>query len=187
MFVGTRTRSLVLAGTIATLFAALGATQSQASIVAPGSACPGQQNQQAPEGKQESAMRCLIDYARSHSGVGGLDSNRALEQAAGRKRKDVVECGFSHTACGRESDLWPHEFGYTSGASSWALGENLAWGRSSNGSARNILKAWLASASHRSTMLNGSFEDLGIGLYRGSFGGGGDAGVWVLQVGCRGC
>jgi hypothetical protein len=36
-------------------------------------------------------------------------------------------------------------------------------------------------------MLNSSFEDLGIGLYRGSFGGGGDAGVWVLQVGCRGC
>ena len=36
-------------------------------------------------------------------------------------------------------------------------------------------------------LLANSFEDLGIGLYRGSFNGGKNAGVWVLQVGCRGC
>jgi uncharacterized protein YkwD len=99
----------------------------------------------------------------------------------------VVECGFSHTACGRQADLWPHKYGYTSGVGSWALGENLAWGRGGRGSARMILKAWLASPPHRSTMLANSFEDLGIGLYRGSFNGGSNAGVWVLQVGCRGC
>ena len=186
MFKGIRTRSLILIGATTVLCAAGGAP-AQASLVAPGSACKGQQNQNAPESQQEDAMRCLIDYARDRSGVRDIDSNRKLEKAAGRKRGDVVRCGFSHTACGRQADLWPHKFGYTSGAGSWSLGENLAWGRGGRGTARMIVKAWLASPPHRSTMLAGSFEDLGIGLYRGSFSGGRDAGVWVLQVGCRGC
>jgi uncharacterized protein YkwD len=187
MLKGIRRRSVLLIGATALTCAAFGATQAQASLVAPGSACSGQKNANAPEPRQEDAMRCLIDYARDHSGVRDLDSNRKLEKAAGRKRKDVVECGFSHTACGRQADLWPHKFGYTSGVGSWSLGENLAWGRGKRGTARMILKAWLDSPPHRSTMLAGSFEDVGIGLYRGSFSGGRNAGVWVLQVGCRGC
>ena len=184
---GFRTRSLIIGFTLAIVAGALPATAAQASLVAPRSACSGQANEQAREGDQEDAMRCLINYARDHAGVGGLSKHSKLEKAAGRKQRDIVNCGFSHTACGLQADLYPHKFGYTQGTLGWALGENLAWGRSGEGSARNVLEAWLASPGHRSTMLHGAFDHLGLGLYRGSFGGKRDTAVWVLEVGCRGC
>jgi uncharacterized protein YkwD len=162
------------------------AGSADASMVAPRSKCDGQTNIKAPESVQEDAMRCLINFARKHAGSGGLGSDRALERAAGRKVGDLMDCGFSHTACGNPFDLYAHRFGYASG-SGWQVGENLAWGRGKRGSARNILQAWLNSPPHRETMLRGSFDDLGLGLRRGGFNGSNDAGVWVLEVGCHGC
>ena len=164
------------------ILAGLPAAEANADLVAPGSKCPGQQNYNAPEPEQERAMRCLIDHARSNP-----RSHKALERAAGRKVGDIFDCGFSHTACGRPFDLYPRQFGYTAGVSGWRLGENLAWGKRKNGSARQIFKAWLASPPHRATMLNGAFEHLGIGLKRGRFAGSSQVAVWVLQMGCRGC
>ena len=127
-------------------------------------------------------MHCLIDHAR-----GSTASHSALEQAAGRKVGDIFDCGFSHTACGLAFDTYAKRYGYASGTSSWKLGENLAWGKSKRGSARQIFKAWLDSPPHRATMLDGSFEDIGIGLKQGRFGGNSKAAVWVLTIGCRGC
>ena len=162
--------------------AALPAT-AQGGIVASEASCPGQQNTHASERKQEHAMRCLIDHARSAS----TKSHRALERAAGRKVGDLFDCGFSHTACGRSFDTYPKRFGYASGTSGWRLGENLAWGKRDRGSAREVLKAWLDSPPHRETLLDGSFEHIGVGLRRGHFNGSADAAVWVLVIGCRGC
>jgi uncharacterized protein YkwD len=153
---------------------------ADAGLVAPRSKCSGQANHKAPEPVQEDAMRCLINYARDHSGGGNLNAHRALERASGRKVGDVVNCGFSHTACGNPADLYARRFGYASGNFQW--GENLAWGRGKRGSARNIIQAWLSSPPHRSTMLRGSFDDFGIGLKHH-----GKSAVWVLQVGCHGC
>ena len=131
-------------------------------------------------------MVCLINYARAHAGAGRVSPQRELEKAAGRKAGDVMRCGFSHNACGRPADTYARRFGYM-GASSWSWGENLAWGRGDLGSARNILKAWLNSPPHRSTMLTGSFEHLGLGLKRGTFSGHSNVAVWAMQVGCHGC
>ena len=157
-------------------------TPAEGGIVAPRSKCAGQSNVHAPEPRQEDAMRCLINHARSN-----LRPYKALERAAGRKAGDVRRCGFSHTACGRPFDVYPKRFGYTHGASSWRFGENLAWGKGRDGSARRIFKAWLDSPPHRHTMLTGAFEHVGLGLKRGRFRGHSNAAVWVLQVGCRGC
>ena len=98
---------------------------SAAGLVAPLSECKAQKNIKAPERQQEDAMRCLLNYARSHSGSGSLGASRSLERAAGQKSGDVMHCGFSHTACGRPADLYARRYGYAS-ASSWAWGENLA-------------------------------------------------------------
>jgi uncharacterized protein YkwD len=171
-----------------TAFAAiafLAGARAGATLVAPGSKCPGQQNSDASEHDQEKAMRCLLNYARQHAGAGGLNSDRSLERAAGRKAGDVMKCGFSHTACGRPADAYAHDFGYTRG--SWAWGENIAWGDGEEGTARAVLKAWLNDPPHRDTMLRGSFEDLGLGLRRGRFEGHENAAVWVLELGCHGC
>lgn len=158
---------------------------ADASLVASAKKCPAQKNIKAPERAQEDAMRCLINYARKHAGAGNVGSDRSLERAAGRKAGDVMDCGFSHTACGNPADLYAHRYGYTNG--SWSWGENLAWGKGKRGSARNVLQSWLNSPPHRATMLRGSFDDLGLGLRRGSFGGRKNVAVWVLQVGCHGC
>jgi uncharacterized protein YkwD len=184
----TRTRALAIASTVATIAAlfAVAAGPAQARMVAPRSECPGQQKTAAPEPAQEDAMRCLINYARSQAGVGHVGTSKSLEKAAGRKSGDVMRCGLSHTACGRPADLYPRNFGYMS-APSWSWGENLAWGRGQLGSPRNILKAWLNSPPHRETMLTGSFQHLGLGLKRGSFGGHANAAVWALELGCHSC
>ena len=157
---------------------------AQARLVAPRSKCPGQQKISAPEPQQEKTMRCLINFARNQAGAGSVSDESSLEKAAGRKAGDVVRCGFSHTACGRPADTYARQFGYMS-ASSWLWGENLAWGRGNLGSPRNILKAWLNSPPHRETMLNGTFEHVGLGLKRGSFEGHANAAVWVLELGCH--
>ncbi len=181
----TRTRA---AGVILCVVAVLimtpliSAGPASANLVAPRSDCAAQENTHASEPAQENALRCLIEYARGHAGSGGMKANGNLERAAGRKSGDVKNCGFSHTACGRAADLYAHKFGYTSGTGSWQWGENLAWGKGKRGTARAVLEAWLASPPHRSTMLDGSFEHMGIGLKPK-----GDGAIWVLQVGCRGC
>ena len=165
---------------------ALIAAPADASLVAPASTCDGQKNVKASKGVQEKAMRCLINYARTHSGTHGVDGSKALEKAAGVKAGDVMQCGFSHTACGRPADLYARRYGYTS-ASSWAWGENLAVGHGKRGSARKVMKAWLHSPPHRDAMLRGSFDDAGIGLKRGRFSGHRNMAVWVLELGCQGC
>jgi hypothetical protein len=179
----TRRLRIPLLGTaLVAVFVALPGA-AQGGIVASPATCPGQQNIHASERKQEDAMRCLIRQARS----GSAKSRRALERAAGRKVGDLFACGFSHTACGRSFDTYPKRFGYASGTSGWRLGENLAWGKRGKGSARSVFKAWLRSPPHRATMLDGSFEHIGIGLRRGRFNGSSNAAAWVLVIGCRGC
>jgi uncharacterized protein YkwD len=175
-------RLFLIAGTLAVVITATGSSAG-AHLVAPRSKCAGQKNIKAPERLQEDAMRCLINYARQHSGEHGLGSNHALERAAGHKAGDVMHCGFSHTACGNPADLYPQRYGYISGRFEW--GENLAWGNRITGSARDILKAWLNSPPHREAMLTGAYDDMGLGLKRGNFSGADNAAIWVLELGCH--
>jgi uncharacterized protein YkwD len=186
MFISSRSRALataVIAAIAAVTVLLVSISPAQARLVAPRSKCPGQAKVRAAEPQQEEAMRCLINYARHQAGVGSVSDQKSLEKAAGRKAGDVMRCGFSHTACGRPADIYARRFGYMTGSYSW--GENLAWGRGSLGSPRMILKAWLNSPPHRETMLNGTFEHLGLGLKRGSFDGHANAAVWVLELGCH--
>jgi hypothetical protein len=179
---GIRALALAVGFALAIMLAGLPAAHARAGLVAPKAKCSGQANFRASEHDQEKALRCLINHARSNP-----RSHRALERAAGRKVGDIFDCGFSHTACSRPFDIYPQRFGYTSGTSGWRLGENLAWGKRKDGSARQIFKAWLNSPPHRSTMLNGAFEHMGVGLKIGRFAGQSHVAVWVLQMGCRGC
>jgi uncharacterized protein YkwD len=166
----------------ATAITLVAAASAPASMVAPRSICPGQNNPGASAHEQQKAMQCLLNYARSQAGISGLHSSRALQRAAGRKSRDVAACGFSHTACGNAADLYVHRFGYTSGTSGWRWGENLAYGRGKRSTPRRIVEAWLNSSPHRENMLNGSFNDLGIGLKTRN-----GIGYWALELGCRGC
>jgi uncharacterized protein YkwD len=48
-------------------------------------------------------------------------------------------------------------------------GENLAWGTGTQGSARALVAAWLASPPHRANLLAPSFRRAGIGELVGGF------------------
>ncbi len=170
---------LLAAAAVAALLAPASAS---ASMVAPRAKCAGQDNPRISDHAQQKAMKCLINHARSQAGVGGLNSSRALERAAGRKSRDVATCGLSHTACGNAADHYVHRYGYTSGTSGWQWGENLAYGKGKRSTPRRIIQAWLGSAPHRDTMLAGSFNDIGIGLRDRN-----GVGYWALELGCRGC
>ena len=57
------------------------------------------------------------------------------------------------------------------------LGETLAWGVGVDGSAESIVRMWLASPSHRATLLRRNFRRVGVGVAIGSFEGFGGARV----------
>ena len=57
------------------------------------------------------------------------------------------------------------------------LGENIAWGVGTDGTAAAIVRMWLASPPHRATLLHRGFRYVGVGVATGSFSGFGGANV----------
>ena len=57
------------------------------------------------------------------------------------------------------------------GARGRTLGETIAWGVGSYGTAGAIVQMWLASPPHRETLLDRSFRYVGVGVAVGSFNG----------------
>ena len=75
---------------------------------------------------------------------------------------------FDHTSSGGSTMVDRiRRSGYTSRASSWALGENIAWGSGALSTAAQIHRSWMRSAGHRSNVLQRSFREIGIGIETG--------------------
>lgn len=153
-----------------------------AGLIAPPSACPGQTKLNAPAAAQESAMRCMTDFARTQAGLSGLTPVQQLEQSAEGKADDILRCdSFSHFACGREFTYWMKQTGYTA-SQCWRVGENLAWGTGSYSSVRSIFRAWMNSPGHRENILD-DFAQIGIGLRVGTLAGRPQTHVWTQHFG----
>jgi len=160
------------------------AQTSSGGLIAPTSACPGQDRLDAPAQAQVSTMRCMTDFARRQVGLSGLAYSAALEQSAAEKSADILRCdSFSHSACGREFSYWMREAGYTS-APCWRLGENLAFGTDAYGSVRAIFEAWMRSPSHRTNIL-GDFTELGVSVRAGTLSGRPETRIWTQHFGSR--
>ena len=56
---------------------------------------------------------------------------------------------------------------YLSGAGTWSVGENIAWGSGELATPREIVKAWMNSPPHRHNILHRKFGEVGIGVARG--------------------
>jgi uncharacterized protein YkwD len=152
-------------------------------LAAPTTDCVGADDPRASNAVQETAMFCLLNYARQQAGLPKLNDYRKLGGSAANKAADILRCNeFSHEACGRDFLYWFRRAGYLTSRCWWA-GENLAWGTGSLGSARSIMKAWLHSPSHRANMLSSDYAETGISLRNGSLSGSSDAHVWVNHFG----
>ena len=181
-------RKLTLLASLATLVIAFAAAPAQAmkirNLMAPPSVCPGQNNTSAPVYKQERAMQCMTNYARSRAGMGRYAKSAKLYDSADRKGDDILRCdSFSHYACGRDFTFWLKRVDFIGGC--WTAGENIAWGTGDLGSARSVFRAWMRSSGHRQNILAGDYSQLGVSLRRGTLDGNGGARVWVQHFGDR--
>jgi uncharacterized protein YkwD len=116
--------------------------------------------------KLESATVCLLNKTRRHSGLRRLRVNNRLSSAAAAHSGDMVHKRyFGHTSrSGNDVVDRLKRSGYLPGATSWAVGENLAWGTGSRSTPSSIVSAWMHSPGHRQNILSRRFREIGIGV-----------------------
>ena len=113
---------------------------------------------------REESLLNAINEARAANGAAPLRVGIRLQRAARAHSRAMVRSGnFAHGDWyGR---LRRH------GVRGLALGETLAWGIGSKGTAAGIVSMWLASPGHRTTMLRPGFRLVGVGVAVGPMGG----------------
>ena len=110
------------------------------------------------------AVLCLINQRRAHAGLGALQENANLNSSAhGHTVAMVKHNHYSHgNPAGRI-----RRTGYLAGATTWSVGEDLAWGPGRRGTPRRVVASWMRSPEHRRVLLGG-FRDIGIGMSKGA-------------------
>jgi uncharacterized protein YkwD len=133
------------------------------------------------------ATLCVLNAERVRHRLRPLRLNRRLSDAARRHSRAMARRRFfSHTSPGGASFVDRiRGTGYLTGARSWAVGENIAYGSGTRSSPRSIGRAWMNSPPHRANILSSSFRAIGIGIASGTPTGGGGA-TYTTDFGRRG-
>lgn len=110
---------------------------------------------------------------RSAHGLGNLDAQNELKQAAKRHTAQMLSIGCFAHLCPGEPDLVGRvtSAGYLPCNCNWSVGENLAWGVGKHGSPAAIVDAWMASPGHRGLILTASMREVDVGVRSGKPGG----------------
>jgi uncharacterized protein YkwD len=134
------------------------------------------------------ATLCTLNAERSRYGLPPLKLNRKLSAAARRHARDMVRRDyFAHDSLGGGSFVDRiRQAGYLTGANSWSVGENLAWGSHEKAAPRAITAMWMDSAGHRANILSSSFREVGIGFALGAPGASGPAATYATEFGTKG-
>jgi uncharacterized protein YkwD len=173
---------IALAALVAAALSPSAGAMNLERLIAPTTVCAEQADPEASVAAQEQAMRCMTNFARGHTGMGGLAEARDLDRSAGDKSDDILRCdSFSHYACGRQFTYWMERVGYIP-ARCWRVGENIAWGSGKLSTVRSIFRTWIHSPEHRANIL-GSYRQIGIGLEVGRLAGHSDVDVWTQHFG----
>jgi uncharacterized protein YkwD len=140
-------------------------------------------------GQARKAIVCLLNAERRQAGARSLEANKKLQRAAQKHTDEMDGTGcFAHecpgeSALGSRLEIVDYLAG---GLSRWAAGETIAWGSASRGTPKAIVQIWMESPPHRSTLLNGSFKDVGVGFAAGTPNDGGDpGGIYTADFGLR--
>jgi uncharacterized protein YkwD len=140
-------------------------------------------------GQARKAIVCLLNAERQKASVGPLHSNKELQRAAQNHTERMDGSGCFDHECPGEADLSQRleGAGYLIGnLVRWICGENIAWGPDKLGTPKAIVHTWMNSPPHRSTLLNRSFDDVGIGFAAGTPNGAGDrGGIYTADFGLR--
>jgi uncharacterized protein YkwD len=132
------------------------------------------------------ATLCVLNAERARHRLRPLRLNRRLSRAAQRHSSAMArQRFFSHTSLSGASFVDRiRSTGYLSGARSWSVGENIAYGSGSRSTPRSIGSAWMHSPPHRANILSGSYRSIGIGIAIGTPRGGG-GGTYTTDFGRR--
>lgn len=117
------------------------------------------------------ATLCLLNQERASRELPKLRENTELRGTAqSYARLMVRERFFDHVSPGGSTMLQRIKRGtdYLAQGSSWAVGENLAWGAGGAETPRRIVQAWMRSPGHKRNILDRRFRDLGIGIAEGA-------------------
>lgn len=154
---GSRTLPTLVVG--GTLFLALAPGAQSVAVVEQGRLA----------GQEQSLLRA-INRARARHGARPLRIGPALQRAAESHSQAMLRTGnFTH-------GNWYQRL-RRHGARGRTLGETIAWGVGSDGTADAIVRMWLASPPHRATLLRRGFRYVGVGVATGTFGGYGGASI----------
>lgn len=113
---------------------------------------------------QEQNLVQAINQARAAHGAPPLRVGVRLQRAARAHSRAMARSGsFTH-------GNWYQRL-RRFGVRSRSVGETIAWGVGTDGTASAIVGMWLASPPHRSTMLNRGFRRVGVGVAVGTMDG----------------
>lgn len=116
------------------------------------------------------AVLPLLNDQRQRHGLRPLQRNPKLDEAAARQSQDMVlHRYFQHHRRGGPGLVERiRRTGYLKGASSWTVGENIAWAEAELASPAQFVAGWMRSAEHRANVLDRSFRAVGIGIAAGA-------------------
>jgi uncharacterized protein YkwD len=111
----------------------------------------------------------LLNQERAKHHLKPLQRNRMLDEAATWQSRDMVlHRYFKHQRHGGPGLVRRiRRSGYLRGATSWTIGENIAWAEAELASPAHLVGDWMASRGHRANILDRSFRNVGIGLVPG--------------------
>jgi uncharacterized protein YkwD len=117
------------------------------------------------------ATLCVLNAERARHNLRPLRLNRKLSRAAQRHSRSMARKRFfSHTSPSGASFVDRiRSTGYLSGARSWAVGENIAYGSGSRSTPRSIGNAWMNSPPHRANILSGIASGTPVGQGGGTY------------------
>jgi uncharacterized protein YkwD len=137
------------------------------------SACPGADLTPTSENVSEirTATLCLLNHERARRGLKRLAESPGLRRTAQRYSQAMVaQSFFDHVSPGGSTLLSRVKTttAYLQNVSTWALGENIAWGTGELATPAETMKGWMASSGHRHNILNRRFRHVGIGIALGA-------------------
>jgi uncharacterized protein YkwD len=112
----------------------------------------------------EGSIACLINEERAAYGIGPVQRNGQLRQAALSHSNEMVSQGyFEHSSpAGITFVDRIEDTGYTHGVRSWVVGENLVWGTGPLSTPQALVTSWMNSPPHRENLLRARFREIGI-------------------------
>lgn len=135
-----------------------------------------------------SATLCLLNAERAARGLEPLRAQPLLRKAAVVHAVDMIENSyFAHDSLdGKNFSVRIERAGYLRGASSYTVGENLAWGTDELSSPTNIVVSWMNSPGHRANILLPGFKEIGVAIALGvPLDASGTGATYVTEFGAR--